>query len=741
LGRVIERVDPLGRRTWFGYNTLGKLSEAVLADGARLRWEYDAEGNLVRRIGPDGNTYTYAYGWFDLLQEVTKPSGGTLKLAYDTEARLKAVTNELGQVWRYEYNATGQVVRERDFHGRVQEFDYDGSELCIRRVNGLGEEILLDRDAAGQLIAQRGAEEASYEYDPLGRIRRAVKGRVEIVLDRDPYGRVVCDQQDGHAVESTYDLRGLRVKRKTTGGECEWRWDENGQIAALEMPGGELLEFVHDAAGNLVERRARGGLIIRQGYDALDRLAKQWAGLPGQPALVEREFRYNPNGDPVEIRDARWGLSRFGYDPDGRIARAQREQGVNEEFVYDPAGNIVGSREWQRNKPRQPPRVTVGMKTRFYGKDGRLERVGDTRYEWDADGRLTAKRNTTRRWRYYWTSEGRLESVKDPEGRRWRYEYDAFGRRVGKTGPSTGTRFIWDGAVVADEIRGSKETSSWLFEPDSFRPLLKQEGDKAYQCITDQVGTPRELIAGEGKLAWSAFRCTWGESDANAGTTACPIGFQGQWFDAESAIHYSFHRYYDPVLGQYLSPDPVALSGGTRPYGYTHNPFTWIDPVGLCPSENNATISASSPNGNPAAIARGMGSLNTRQAAALERLPGYGSRTIVGKEFGQNDLAALTAETGDEFAMFTTGGRRLIVRGNPTSVPISPDTAADLSAQGWRWSAHTHPGFDSGVLRSSIGDQSVLGAMQGTRSAILNSTGQRWLFGPDGDLLTDWLPW
>ena len=104
-------------------------------------------------------------------------------------------------------------------------------------------------------------------------------------------------------------------------------------------------------------------------------------------------------------------------------------------------------------------------------------------------------------------------------------------------------------------------------------------------------------------------------------------------------------------------------------------------------------------------------------------------------------MAALTAETGDEFAMFSTGGRRLIFRGDSGSVPVTPDLAEQLSAQGWRWSSHTHPGFDVGVLRSSPGDQAVLGAMGGNQSAIFNSLGQRGIFTPNGDSLNGWIPW
>jgi hypothetical protein len=159
-------------------------------------------------------------------------------------------------------------------------------------------------------------------------------------------------------------------------------------------------------------------------------------------------------------------------------------------------------------------------------------------------------------------------------------------------------------------------------------------------------------------------------------------------------------------------------------------------------AEASLKLASSVANGNPEAIVRGLGELNARQAAVLAQLPLSDSQVIVGKAFGLNDLAALTAATGDEFAMFSTGGRRLIIRGGADSVEfIDTEKASELAAQGWRLSAHVHPGTDSSVLRSSEGDRAVLGAMGGNRSAILNSVGQRSLFTPLGDDLSGWRPW
>jgi hypothetical protein len=148
---------------------------------------------------------------------------------------------------------------------------------------------------------------------------------------------------------------------------------------------------------------------------------------------------------------------------------------------------------------------------------------------------------------------------------------------------------------------------------------------------------------------------------------------------------------------------------------------------------------ASPLKGNPKAIWRGYASLSRIQQEVLNRLPGKGSQTIIPKgTFRLKDLAALSASTGDEFAMFTMAGRRLIMRGTKDGVPVNQELAASLAKKGWRWSAHTHP---DGSLRSSVGDRLILSEFGNKQSAILTSEGTWKLFNQNGDLInSSWLP-
>lgn len=127
--------------------------------------------------------------------------------------------------------------------------------------------------------------------------------------------------------------------------------------------------------------------------------------------------------------------------------------------------------------------------------------------------------------------------------------------------------------------------------------------------------------------------------------------------------------------------------------------------------------------------------LSPRQTRILERLAMEGDRVVVPRKDAKlGDIVALTAATNVEFALFTRGPQRLIVRGSERRVPVTLEDARRMASQGWRWSGHTHPGVSRMVLQSSPGDRLIVAEFPHPLSVIYNSIGTRQRFNKDGDV-------
>ncbi|WP_230203452.1 RHS repeat domain-containing protein, partial [Pseudomonas syringae] len=244
-------------------------------------------------------------------------------------------------------------------------------------------------------------------------------------------------------------------------------------------------------------------------------------------------------------------------------------------------------------------------------KGNRLLMQGDRHYDYDAYGNQTRERRGTGQrlvTEYRYDCQHRLIGVSLPGGSTASYKYDAFGRRIEKTVDGHTTEFLWQGERLIAESADNRYRS-YIYEPGTFRPLAMLDGEGPLKAAPfyyqlDHLGTPQELTDYSGEIMWSAkYRAYGNLATLDIAEIDNPLRFQGQYFDAETGLHYNRHRYYNPGTGRFLTPDPIKLAGGLNNYQYVPNPTGWVDPLGLncCPSPDS---SATSPT--PAVLDEGV---------------------------------------------------------------------------------------------------------------------------------------
>jgi RHS repeat-associated protein len=178
--------------------------------------------------------------------------------------------------------------------------------------------------------------------------------------------------------------------------------------------------------------------------------------------------------------------------------------------------------------------------------------------------------------------------------------YDAFGRRVRKEviGPMRPASpdalpepparrvvdYIWDGSCLAAEIDDTRGTRVFVHQPGTLVPLLQQEGEAIDAVVTNPLGMPTELVDQRGEVIWSGRASAWGivkECTTSERGAAPPFRLLGQYHDEDVGLCYVRHRWFDPEVARFSSPDPLELFGGMNLFGFNGNPTTHADPLGL----------------------------------------------------------------------------------------------------------------------------------------------------------------
>ncbi|ELS58533.1 RHS repeat-associated core domain-containing protein [Streptomyces viridochromogenes] len=690
FGRITAATDPLGHTVRQGWTVEGKPLWRELADGTREEWAWDGEGNLTSHTDRNGHTRTHTVTHFDRPASTHTTDGGDYRFTHDTELRLTTVTNAQGHQWHYHYDAAGRLTSETDFDGRTLTYEHDALGRLTRRTNAAGQTLTYERDTRGRVVRLQHDDgtASSITYDSTGHAVQITNAHARIELERDPTGRIVAETVNGHTLRRAYDVLGRPTHRRTpSGATSALTYDEQG--LASYTAGEHTFRFERDPLGRETVRHLDGTLALHQHWDAVGRLTHQTLTGP-HDTLLARAFTYHPDGTPRAIEDSLTGPRTYTTDPAGRIT-AVTARGWSERYAYNTAGDQTHS-----TLPNQAPGQDTSGERHYSG--ARITQAGRTRYTYDAQGRVTERRTTTLSgktltWTFAWDAEDRLTDVHAPRGTHWRYLYDALGRRIAKMRLTAegrceeSTSYCWDGAQLAEQ-HSNGITLVWDYT--GLRPLAQREAktDPAQQeidrrffaIVTDLAGSPSDLIAPDGTVAWRGRSTAWGATQFQRAATAyTPLRYPGQYFDPETGLHYNVNRYYDPDLGRYITSDPLGLAPAVNPYAYVPNPFTFADPLGLAGCESDPTwggrvVFTRDEHGRPfemhATVSRDMLDEGTDARKSL-RPPGFVHGTDHNQGRGHM-LANRLGGSGDTLDNLFT------ITQNPTNSPHMRDLEASI---------------------------------------------------------------
>ncbi|EJT6682051.1 RHS element core protein [Escherichia coli] len=599
VDRLTEQRGFDGRTQRYHYDLTGKLTQSE-DEGLITLWHYDASDRITHRTvnGDPAEQWQYdGHGWLREISHLSEGHRVAVHYGYDDKGRLtgerQTVENpETGELlWQHEtkhaYNEQGLANRVTpDSLPPVEWLTYGSGYLAGMKLGGTPlVEYTRDRlhRETVRSFGSRAGSNAAYEltstYTPAGQLQSQHLN--SLVYDRD-YGW-----------NDNGDLVRISGPRQTR----EYGYSATGRLESVRTLAPDLdirIPYATDPAGNRLpdpelhpdstltawpDNRIAEDAHYVYHYDEYGRLTEKTDRIPTGVIRTDDERTHH-----------------YHYDSQHRLVFHTRIQHgeplVESRYLYDPLGRRMAKRVWRRERD-----LTGWMSL--------SRKPEETWYGWDGDRLTTVQTDTTRIQTVYQPgSFAPLIRIETDNGEREKAQCRSLAEKIQQEGSEDGHGVVFPAELVGllDRLEGeirancvSSESRQWLAQcgltverlAAQIEPVyLPERKIHLYHC--DHRGLPLALISEDGNTAWSAEYDEWGNqlNEENPHHLHQPYRLPGQQYDKESGLYYNRHRYYDPLQGRYITPDPIGLRGGWNMYQYPLNPIQVIDPMGLDAIEN-----------------------------------------------------------------------------------------------------------------------------------------------------------
>ena len=568
-GFTLTATDALGRSTVRKTNALGDVAQVIDAAGADTDYEYDAFGNLVK---------------------VRDFSGAETLLSYDILGRRTGLLDRASGLWLYEYYPLGEVKRQVNGRGQVTAYTWDrlGRPLTRTEPEGVTAwtwgSAVAERNV-GSLASVRGPNVGErYSYDHLGRLSSVARDVQATSLvqsySRDPESGaidvVTYPSLEGVAplqVRHRYDRGRLVELADADSGATYWRLDSTdafGQATRESLGNGVQVLSTHDSASGLLTERT--------------------SGPGGDGSQQQLTFEWDAAGNLVRRQERNAGVEEtFSYDAVDRLDEVRRDGRLTLDLAYDAVGNLTYKSD-------------VGT-YRYDAERGTVIAAGANSYLYDANGAVANASGTTIMWQSY----DLPMRIRHPAGNYSLFEYGpdrARARQLALAGGSS-TDTLYGPGGLFEHVTTNGEVA--------FRNYIVAEGRRVavqtrsagappatVYLLQDQLGSVDGFSSASGELLSRNSYQPFGAHRSGDWQSSSPTPAEWQQIQATTPRGYTDHehlnnlgvihmngRIYDPVLGRFLSPDPVVQfphdTQGFNRYAYVrNNPLRYVDPSGFC---------------------------------------------------------------------------------------------------------------------------------------------------------------
>ncbi|MEB0134768.1 RHS repeat-associated core domain-containing protein [Actimicrobium sp. CCC2.4] len=629
-GQLATSTDALQRTTAFAYDPIGRMTAVTqnagtdLAAITRATYLQDTSA-LSSLIAANGATTSNLTDDFGRTLVIDSPDSGRQIAQYDAADRLIARVDANGNRTDLTWDMAGQMITRRvsghDSSGQPTEqritYRYQGNRLIA--VTDPQQITTLHYDANGHVVERtdhltRAIERdkpalaftTRYRYDALNRLEATTLASGETV--RITYGpasrpqRIDLVSADGkftRALATDIELHPFTgLAGFTHGNGVRTRYERNpitGRLVALKVgvpaqgnPVTQALltllpdaQAANDKAAASAKDRATGqqlrNLLYAQrlDYDVIGRITAIARTRIGQAAPESEQYDYDHQDRLSKVNTPTEQVA-WRHDAVGNRLSENTDQAL----TYQPASNrLVGIRDADKRTaytydPAGNP-TTIGDKSYVYDVIGRLQQVSDgkkivARYAYNAHGERVSKTVTN--------AEGIAHTTY------FLYQGNRLDAEADEAGRITAQYLYVDQMPVAKLAYGNTPAETGLLA--TLRRWLglhdKSTDSQVYAIHTDHLGTPQLVTDAQQHPVWQASYSAFGKAKVSTEKIMLNLRLPGQHFDVETDKHYNLHRDYDPLVGRYLTSDPIGLKGGFNTYSYVGgNPLSFVDPLGL----------------------------------------------------------------------------------------------------------------------------------------------------------------